>query len=532
MTRRTAIGIDLGTTYSCVAAWFDEHNRVEIIPNLQGNRITPSCVAWDEAQLLVGEAAKNQSTRNPKNTVFDFKCLMGAKFNDGVVRKDIETRHFKVIEGTTGKPMIVCEHESEEKKFSPEEISSLILKNLKEAAEAFLGTTVTDAVITLPAYFSDKQRQATLDAGVLAGLNVMRLINEPTSAAIAYGLDKSADINSPNEKNVLIFDLGGGTFDVSLLKISKAGTITVKAVGGDTHLGGENFDQLMVNHCVDIFKKREKKDMSKNARAMMRLKIACEKAKRDLSSTTQTPIEIDCLYDGMDFTTKFSRAKFEELNAGFFNMCIKHVENCLRDGNMHKRDVHEVVVVGGSTRIPKVQQMLTEFFDGKPLCKSIHANEAVAYGAAVLAANLSGNGNKRVRDLVLSDVTPLSLGVKLSLDHIMGVVIPRNTPVPTVKECVYETLYGTQVSVVCDEYQGEKKYVKDNIFLDTFTLYGIPAAPKGVEKLKVCFSMDDNGILRVSVEIMSTGNKGSITIAMSGDTSKDEIKKMVKKIKQ
>ncbi|KAM0037522.1 putative Heat shock protein 70 family [Helianthus debilis subsp. tardiflorus] len=303
-----------------------------------------------------------------------------------------------------------------------------------------------------------------MDAGVLAGLNVMRLINEPTSADIAYGLDKSADVNCPEEKNVLIFDMGGGTFDVSLLKISKSGTITIKAVGGDTHLGGETFEQLMVNHCVEVFKKKEKKDVSENARAKMRLKIACEKAKRDLSSTIQTPIEIDCLYEGIDFSTKFSRAKFEEINAGFFSMCIKHVENCLRDGNMQKSDVDDVVIVGGSTRIPKLQKMLMEFFDGKPLCKSINADEAVAYGAAVLAANLSGHGNKK----------------------------------------------------------GEGKYTKENVFLDTFTLYGVPPAPVRDQKFKVCFNIDANAILNVSAEVISTGNKRSITIA----------KKMMKNIKK
>ncbi|KAK1428851.1 hypothetical protein QVD17_17691 [Tagetes erecta] len=416
MTGRVAIGIDLGTTYSCVAAWFDKHNRVKIIPNQQGNNITPSCVAWNGTQVLVGEAAKNQITRNPTNTIVDVKRLMGARFGDGVVKKDIESRPFKVVEGPGEKLVIVFEHESKEKKYSPEEISSLILRNLKEAAEVFLGTTVTDAVITVPAYFNDNQRQATLDAGVLAGLNVKRLISEPTSAAIAYGLDKSADVKRPKEKNVLIFDLGGGTFDVSLLRIDDTGTVTVKAVGGDTYLGGENFDRLMVNHCVEMFKKKEKKDVSGNARTMMRLKIACEKAKRDLSSTTQIPIEVDCLFEGIDLSMKFSRAKFEEINVGFFNMCIKHVENCLRDGNMHKKDVDDVVIVGGSTRIPKVQQMLMEYFDGKPLCKSINADEAVAYGAAVLAANLNGYGNKKVKDLMLKDVTPLSLGIKVNID--------------------------------------------------------------------------------------------------------------------
>ncbi|KAD7477538.1 hypothetical protein E3N88_00674 [Mikania micrantha] len=528
----TAIGIDLGTTYSCVAAWFDQHNRVEIIPNQQGNKITPSCVAWNGMEVLVGEAAKNKITRNPKNTVFDVKRLMGARFNDGVVQKDIASRPFKVIQGPGEKPVIVFEHESIEKTFSPEEISSMILRNLKESAEAFLGTTVKDAVITVPAYFNDKQRQATMDAGQLAGLNVLRLLNEPTSAAIAYGLDTSADVNCPEEKNVLIFDLGGGTFDVSLLNITKAGTITVKAVGGDTHLGGETFDQLMVNHCVEVYKKKENKNLSENARAMMRLKIACEKAKRDLSSTIQTPIEIDFLYEGIDFSTKFSRAKFEEINTGFFKMCIKQVENCLRDGNMHKKDVDDVVIVGGSTRIPKLQQMLMEFFDGKPLCKSINADEAVAYGAAVLAANLSGYENKKVQDLVLLDVTPLSLGIRIEDESDMSVVIPRNTPIPTIKKRVYQTCIDNQVSALFNVYQGESKYTKDNIFLDKFTLNGVPVAPKGKQLFNVCFNMDANGIINVSAEVISTGNKRSITIAKTGDVSKDDIEKILKKMKQ
>ncbi|KAF5806537.1 putative Heat shock protein 70 family [Helianthus annuus] len=515
MTRKTAIGIDLGTTYSCVAAWFDKHNRVEIIPNEQGNKITPSCLAWDAIEMLVGEAAKNQSIWNPKNTVFDVKRLMGARFSDGIVQKDIDTRPFKVIEGSGENPIIVFEHESLEKKFSTEEISSMILKNLKEAAEAFLGTTVTDVVITVPAYFSDKQRQATMDAGVLAGLNVMRLINEPTSAAIAYGLDRSADINCPEEKNVLIFDLGGGTFDVSLLNITKDGAIAVKAVGGDTYLGGETFDKLMVKHCVQLFKNKQEKNVSENAKAMMRLKIACEKAKRELSSTTQTPINIEFLYEGHDFKTRFSRAKFEEINAGFFNMCMKRVENCLRDGNMHKSDVDDVVIVGGSTRIPKLQQMLMEFFDGKPLCKSSNADEAVAYGAAVLAANLSGCGNQKVQDLILLDVTPLSLGFGIRVDD-MNIVIPRNTRIPTMKEEVYVTCVDNQVSVLLDVYQGEGRKINENIFLDEFTLHDVPAAPKGEQKFKVCFNIDVNGILHVSAEVISTGNRKSITIARSG----------------
>ncbi|XP_071695379.1 heat shock cognate 70 kDa protein-like [Rutidosis leptorrhynchoides] len=518
----TAIGIDLGTTYSCVAAWFSKHNRVEIIPNEQGNKITPSCVAWDGTDLLVGEAAKNQITRNPKNSIFDVKRLMGSRFNDSRVQMDIKSLPFKVIEGFGEKPMIVFEHESiGYNKYSPEEISSKILKNLKEAAEAYLGTKVTDAVITVPAYFSDQQRQATMDAGALAGLNVMRLINEPTSAAIAYGLDNNGEIDSPDVKNVLVFDLGGGTFDVSLLNISDAGKITVKAVGGDTRLGGEDFDEVMVNHCVQEFEKKENKDMSKNAKARMRLKIACERAKKDLSSTTQTSIEIDSFYEGIDFSMKITRAKFEELNARFFVKCLEHVEKCLRDGNMHKNDVDDVVIVGGSTRIPKVQQMLTEFFDGKPLCKSINADEAVAYGAAVLAAKLSGIGNKKVQELIMLDVTPLSLGIKISVKdkyasrvNDMCVMIPKNTPIPTVKELVFCTAYDNQENVEVNVYQGESTETRENIFLCSLYIDGIPAAPAHMISVTVCFNIDANGILNVSAEVKPTGNKKSMSVSI------------------
>ncbi|GJS42280.1 heat shock cognate 70 kDa protein [Tanacetum coccineum] len=544
MSRRAkapAIGIDLGTTYSCVAVWFDQHNRVEILPNEQGNNTTPSCVACDETELLVGEGAKNQITRNAANTVFDVKRLIGSRFSDSRLQEDIQSWPFKVIEGSEDKPMIVLEHKGQNKEFSAEEISSMILKNLKEAAEAYLGTMVTDAVITVPAYFSDKQRQATKDAGMLAGLNVLRLISEPTAAAIAYGLDKTADRNHPNEKIVFIFDLGGGTFDVSLLTITREGTISVKAVGGDTHLGGEDFDKAMVNYCVQEFKKRHKKDISKNAKAMGKLKVACEKAKRDLSSTAQTAIDIDSLYEGVDFSTKFTRAKFEALNAGFFDKCIECVKKCLADGNMDTNGVDDIVIVGGSTRIPKIQQMLREFFDMKQLSKSINADEAVAYGAAVLAANLSGNGSKTVKDLILLDVTPLSLGVEVTVEKKMSVfiprntkkmsvLIPRNTPIPVTKEDVYCTSVDNQVSVPIKVFQGECSKTKDNIFLDEFTLHGIPPAPKGEQRMKVCFSIDTNGILNVTAELESTGNRQSIVIAESGKLANEDIEKMLKKV--
>ncbi|KAD3067680.1 hypothetical protein E3N88_35560 [Mikania micrantha] len=525
----TAIGIDLGTTYSCVAAWFNQHNRVEIFPNEQGNNITPSCVATNNTELLVGEAAKNQITRNPHNTVFGVKRLMGSRFGDSKLQEDINSWPFKVIQGSADKPKIVLEHKAVEKDFSPEEISSMILKNLKAAAEAYLGTTVKDAVITVPAYFSDRQRKATKDAGTLAGLNVLQLINEPTAAAIAYGFDKLEDTSHQLHKNVFIFDLGGGTFDVSLLTISKEGRIDVKAVGGDTHLGGEDFDKAMVNHCVREFKKKQNKDISGNAKAMGRLKVACEKAKRDLSSTTATSIEIDSLYEGVDFSTRFTRAKFEELNSHFFLKCMEHVESCLRDGNVHKNNIDDIVLVGGSTRIPKVQYMLKELFDWKPLCKSINADEAVAYGAAVLAAKLSGNGNKTVTDLILLDVTPLSLGINID-EGTMSVIIPRNTPIPTTRERMYYTRYDNQTSISVPVYQGECNDVKDNIFLDEFVLHGFPPRRAGEEKMKVCFSMDANGILHVLAESVTTGNKKSIVITNSGDLSKEDIEKMLEKV--
>ncbi|XP_071700695.1 heat shock cognate 70 kDa protein-like [Rutidosis leptorrhynchoides] len=397
---RTAVGIDLGTTNSCVAAWFDKHNRVEIIPNEQGNKITPSCVAWDGTNLLVGDAAINQMIRNPNNTVFDIRRLIGNNFSNERVQKDIESWPFKVIRWIGDNPMIVFEDKENIKSFTPEEISSMILKSLKKSAEAYLGRIVTDAVITVPVYFNDNQRKETMNAGKMAGFNVVRLINEPISAAIAYGLDKSAVKNRRKTKNVLIFDLGGGTFAVSLLNITNAGNITVKAVGGDDNLGGKDFDKEMVKYCVEEFKKKENKDVSENAKAMRKLNFSCEKAKKDLSSTTQTSIEVDSLYEGIDFSLKITRATFEELNRDYFKKCIEHVEKCLRDGNVQKKDVDDVVIVGGSTRIPKVQKMLMEFFDGKPLCKSINADEAVAYGAAVFASNMSGNASEKLKDLV------------------------------------------------------------------------------------------------------------------------------------
>ncbi|CCM02108.1 uncharacterized protein FIBRA_04185 [Fibroporia radiculosa] len=512
----TVIGIDLGTTYSCVGV--QRGGRVEIIANDQGHRITPSWVSFSEDERLVGDAAKNAFHSNPENTVFDAKRLIGRKVDDPEIKRDQKHWPFKIV-SKNDKPAIQVKHRGENRDFTPEEISAMVLGKMKETAESFLGKPVTHAVVTVPAYFNDAQRQATKDAGTIAGLQVLRIINEPTAAAIAYGLDKKG-----GESQIIVYDLGGGTFDVSLLSIDD-GVFEVLATAGDTHLGGEDFDNRVMDYFQKQYKKKTGTDVTGNLRAMGKLKREVEKAKRTLSSQQSTRIEIESFEGGNDFSEVLTRAKFEELNMDLFRKTMKPVEQVLKDANLKKEDIDEIVLVGGSTRIPKVQQLLKEYF-GKEPSKDINPDEAVAYGAAVQGGILSGD--ESLGDVVLVDVCPLTLGIETT-GGVMTKLIPRNTVIPTRKSQIFSTAADNQPTVLIQVYEGERSLTKDNNLLGKFELTGIPPAPRGVPQIEVTFEIDANGIMKISAADKGTGKSESVTITNEkGRLSPEEIERMVK----
>ena len=516
----SAIGIDLGTTYSCVGVF--RHNRVDIIANDMGNRTTPSVVGFTEDERLVGDAAKNQSTMNPTNTIFDAKRLIGRKFNEQVVQQDMQHWPFKVIQGDGGRPKFEVQWKGETKQFFPEEISAMILGKMRDVAQTQITDKITDAVVTVPAYFNDSQRQATKDAGIIAGLNILRIINEPTAAAIAFGLSNESD----HERRVLIFDLGGGTFDVSLLEID-SGMFEVKATAGDTHLGGEDFDNRLVQHFADRFQRKFKCDLRESPRAIRTLRTACERAKRTLSTATTATIMCESIYQGHDFMDNISRAMFENLCDDLFRGTLDPVAKVLKDANMSKSEISDVVLVGGSTRIPRVQELLQEFFNGKQPCRGVDPDEAVAYGAAVQAAIIKGDKSDAVTGILLLDVAPLSLGIETA-GEMMTVLIPRNSTIPAKKSEIFSTFADNQTAVTIKVYEGERTRTRDNNLLGTFDLTGIPPAPRGVPQIEVTFDVNADGIMNVSAQDKSTGNVKKITIKNEkGRLSQADIDRMV-----